>query len=95
MRRVLAPLVPVLAALAGVLSAIAPGSQFAHMSYLICFSGMVLMGWVRLRALTGPVRTGYPYIVGALTVWVSGDLLYDLLSRTAGPPGEVTPSDVL
>jgi diguanylate cyclase (GGDEF)-like protein len=95
MRRVPAPLVPAFAAVAGVPSAIAPGSVLAHVSYLICFSTLVGLGWVRLRALSGPVRTGYAFIVGALTVWLTGDVLYDVLSRLIGPLGDVSPSDVL
>jgi diguanylate cyclase (GGDEF)-like protein len=95
MRRVPTPLVPAFAAVAGIPSAVAPGSFLAHASYLICFTTLVSLGWVRLRALTGPVRTGYGFIVGALTVWLAGDLLYDLLDRLIGPLGDVSPSDVL
>jgi diguanylate cyclase (GGDEF)-like protein len=72
-----------------------PGSTIARLSYLICFSAMVALSWMRLRTLSGPVRTGYAFIVGALTVWFSGDLLYDVLTRLIGPFGDVSPSDVL
>jgi diguanylate cyclase (GGDEF)-like protein len=95
MRRVPAPLVLAFAAVAGLPAAIAPGSVLAHVSYLFCFSTLVGLGWVRLRAFSGPVRTGYTFIVGALTVWLSGDVLYDVLSWLIGPLGDVSPSDVL
>jgi diguanylate cyclase (GGDEF)-like protein len=95
MRRVPALFVPAFAVVAGVPSALDPGSTLAHASYLIGFSTVVALGWVRLLALSGPVRTGYAFIVGALTVWLAGDLLYDVLSRLIGPPGDVSPSDFL
>jgi diguanylate cyclase (GGDEF)-like protein len=95
MRRVPALLVPAFAVAAGVPAAIAPGSTVAHASYLICFGALVALAWVRLRGLSGPVRTAYAFIVGALTVWLTGDLLYDALNRLIGPLGDVTPSDVL
>jgi diguanylate cyclase (GGDEF)-like protein len=95
MRRVPAPLVPAFAAVAGVPAAVAPGTLLAHASYLICFSTLVCLGWVRLRSLSGPVRTGYAFIIAALTVWLVGDLLYDALDRLIGPLGDVSPSDVL
>ena len=95
MRRVPALLLPVVAAVAGVPAAVEPGSTPAHVSYLICFAAVIILGWVRLRALSGPARTGYAFIVSALTVWLTGDLLYDVLDRLIGPLGDVTPSDVL
>jgi len=95
MRRVPPLLVPAFAAAAGLPAAIAPGSTFAHASYLIGFTTVVVLGWVRLRALSGPVHTGYAFIVAALTVWVVGDVLYDVLDRLIGPLGDVSPSDVL
>jgi diguanylate cyclase (GGDEF)-like protein len=95
MRRVPPWLVPAFAVAAGLPAAVAPGSTFAHASYLICFSTLVVLAWVRLRVLSGPVRTGYLFIVAALTVWVTGDLLYDVLDRLIGPLGDVSPSDVL
>ncbi|MFG1921675.1 diguanylate cyclase domain-containing protein [Cryptosporangium sp. NPDC048952] len=95
MRRVPAWLVPVFAAGCGVPSAIAPGSTVGHVSYLIGFGAFVVLGWVRLRAISGPARTGYGLIVGALSVWLAGDLLQDVLTLLVGPPGDVSPSDVL
>jgi diguanylate cyclase (GGDEF)-like protein len=80
---------------AGLPGAIAPGTTFAHTSYLICFAILVGLGWMRLRAFSGPVRTAYTFMVGALTVWLTGDLLYDVLTRLLGPLGDVSPSDAL
>nr|WP_296076171.1 GGDEF domain-containing protein [uncultured Actinoplanes sp.] len=87
--------VPVFAVAAGLPTAIAPGSTGAAVSYVVAFTVLVALGWVRLRTLTGPVRRGYGFIVGALTVWLTGDLLYELLARVAGPLGGVSPSDAL
>jgi diguanylate cyclase (GGDEF)-like protein len=95
MRRVPALLVPAFAALAGIPAAVDPGSTFAHACYLVCFGSVVTLGWVRLRAFSGPVRTGYGFIIAALTVWICGDILYDILSAVLGPPGDVSPSDAL
>jgi diguanylate cyclase (GGDEF)-like protein len=95
MRRVPALLVPGFAAVAGLPAAVAPGSLVAHASYLVCFISVVALGWWRLRDLSGPVRTGYGFIVAALTVWLCGDVLYDVLDRLIGPLGDVSPSDVL
>jgi len=95
MSRVPAPLVPVFAALCGLPTAIWPDSTFAHVSYQLGFITLVVMGWLRLRRLHGPVRTGYLFIVVALTVWLAGDLLYDLLERITGPVEGVSPSDAL
>ncbi|GAA2482974.1 hypothetical protein Ahu01nite_071460 [Winogradskya humida] len=95
MPRVPPLLVPAYAAAAGVPAAVAPGSAVAHFSYLICFTSLVALGWARLRTITGPVRSGYAYVIGALTVWVVGDLLSDVLTWLLGPMGDVQPSDVL
>ncbi|GLY93110.1 GGDEF domain-containing protein [Actinoplanes sp. NBRC 103695] len=94
MRRVPAPLLPVFAALCGLPTAIWPGTVFAHVCYQVGFVALVVLGWARLRSLHGLVRTGYAFIVGALTVWLLGDLLYDVLDRLIGPLGLVSPSDV-
>jgi diguanylate cyclase (GGDEF)-like protein len=95
MKRVPALLVPLFAAVSGLPAAVEPESTPAHVCYLVCFVVLVTLGWVRLRALTGPARTGYAFILAALTVWLAGDLLYDLLDKLIGPLGDVTPSDVL
>ena len=95
MRRVPAVLVPTFAVLAGSVSAFAPGTRAAHWSYLVAFTAMVALGWARLRTLRGPTRSGYAFILGALSVWLAGDLLYDVLTWITGGLGEVTPSDLL
>ncbi|MFI5952914.1 GGDEF domain-containing protein [Cryptosporangium sp. NPDC051539] len=95
MRRVPAALVPVFAALCGAPGAFLPGSIFAHVSYLIGFSVLVGLSWGRLRQIPAPARRGYGYIAVALTVWLAGDLLHDVLEWLIGPLGDVTPSDVL
>jgi diguanylate cyclase (GGDEF)-like protein len=95
MRRVPALSVPAFAAAAALPTMIAPGSIAASVTYAGAFGALVLLGWVRLRALTGKVRRGYAFIVAALTVWLTGDLLYDALDRFAGPLGDASPSDVL
>jgi diguanylate cyclase (GGDEF)-like protein len=94
-KRVPAIAVPAFAVAAGLPTAIAPDSTTATVSYAVAFTVLVALGWVRLRALTGAVRRGYAFIVGALTLWLTGDLLYDLLDRVAGPFGGVSPSDAL
>jgi diguanylate cyclase (GGDEF)-like protein len=88
-------LVPAVATAVAVVMAVKPGSTVAEVAYLVCFAAMVVLAWVRIRRLTGPVRTGCAFLVGALTVWVSGDLLYDLLTWVLGPLDDPTPSDVL
>ncbi|MBU2665796.1 GGDEF domain-containing protein [Actinoplanes bogorensis] len=88
-------LVPTFAVLAGSVSAFAPGTPAAHWSYLIAFAALVAAGWARLRTLRGPTRSGYALIMGALSVWLAGDLLYDILTRIVGGLGEVSPSDAL
>ncbi|MCO8276302.1 GGDEF domain-containing protein [Actinoplanes sp. TRM 88003] len=95
MRRVPALLVPAFALLAGSVSAFAPGTAAAHWSYLGAFAAMVGLAWVRMRTLRGPTRSGYAFIVAALSVWLAGDLLYDTLTWITGGLGEVTPSDLL
>ncbi|MFG1922820.1 diguanylate cyclase [Cryptosporangium sp. NPDC048952] len=95
MRRVPAVLVPVFAAVCGLPAAFLPGSTFAHVSYLIGFSTLVGLGWARLRMLSGPQRTGYAFIVAALSVWLTGDLLQDALRWLTGPVGDVSPADLL
>ncbi|MFI5960379.1 diguanylate cyclase domain-containing protein [Cryptosporangium sp. NPDC051539] len=95
MRRVPAWLAPAWAAACGLPAAFEPGSTFAHVSYLIGFGTLVVLGWIRLRAIVGPARSGYGLIVGALSVWLAGDLLADVLTRIVGPFGDVSPSDVL
>ncbi|TQS40631.1 GGDEF domain-containing protein [Cryptosporangium phraense] len=95
MRRVPAWLAPAVAVACGLPAAFRPGSAFGHISYLVGFSLVVGLGWARLRTIPGPARTGYGLIVGALTIWLVGDLLYDLLTLLLGPRGDVSPSDAL
>lgn len=95
MRRAPTLLVPAFAALCGVPSAIEPSSVLGHVSYLVGFAVLIGVGWWRLRAIDGPARTGFALVLGALTVWLTGDLLYDALNLLLGPLGDVTPSDVL
>src|SRR3954453_19098650 len=95
MRRVPVIGVPAFAVAGGLPTAIAPDSSVAPVAYTVAFTVLVALGWVRLRALTGPARSGYAFILGALTVWLTGDLLYELLARVAGSLGDVTPSDAL
>ena len=95
MRRVPAPLVPAFAVLCGLPSAIWPGSTFAHVCYQVGFVTIVVLGWFRIRQLHGAFRLGFTFILGALTVWLTGDLLYDVLDRIIGPLGDVSPSDAL
>ncbi|MEV4345019.1 GGDEF domain-containing protein [Actinoplanes sp. NPDC049596] len=95
MRRVPAPAVPLFAALAGSVSVFAPGTGAAHDAYLLGFGVVVLSAWLGLRRITGPSKGAYRLVAVALTVWLTGDVLYDLLDRFAGPPGDVSPSDLL
>nr|WP_221381826.1 GGDEF domain-containing protein [Actinoplanes polyasparticus] len=95
MRRVPALLVPTFALPAGAVSAVAPGTAAAHWSYLAVFAALVALAWLRLRTLRGPTRSGYAFIVAALSVWLTGDLLFDALTWTFGETDTVTPSDLL
>jgi diguanylate cyclase (GGDEF)-like protein len=95
MKRVPTFLAPGIALAAAVPMAIEPGSTLADTSYAVAFSTLVVLAWVRRRSFTGPVRTGYTLIVSALTVWLSGDLLQDLLTWAYGPLGDVSVSDFL
>ncbi|MFF5297486.1 GGDEF domain-containing protein [Paractinoplanes globisporus] len=95
MRRVPAAAVPVFAAVAGSVSVFAPGTNAAHIAYLIGFTTVVVCAWIGLRTIDGPSRGAYRLIAGALTVWLTGDILYDLLDRFAGPLGDVTVCDLL
>ncbi|BCY14441.1 GGDEF domain-containing protein [Actinoplanes sp. L3-i22] len=95
MRRVPAPAVPAFATAAGAVSVFWPGTDAAHIAYLIGFTAVVAAAWTGMRAISGPSRGAYRLITAALTVWLTGDVLYDVLSRVAGPLGNVSPSDVL
>jgi hypothetical protein len=95
MRRVPAAAVPAFAAVAGSVSVFAPGTSAAHIAYLIGFGAVVACAWTGLRHITGPSRGAYRLVCAALSVWLSGDVLYDILERLIGPLGDVTPSDVL
>ncbi|TDO37603.1 GGDEF domain-containing protein [Paractinoplanes brasiliensis] len=96
MRRVPAPVVPACALVAGTVSAVAPGTAVAHWSYLVAFTAFVALAWVRWRGLRGPARSGYAFIVAALSVWLAGDLLFDALTWvTDDGLGDVSPSDLL
>ncbi|WP_284045273.1 GGDEF domain-containing protein [Paractinoplanes maris] len=95
MRRVPAILVPTVAATAGSLSVILPGTPTAHWSYLITFCALVALAWGRWRTLRGPARSGYAFIVAALSVWLVGDLLFDALTWLFGSLPGVSPSDAL
>ncbi|GIF23129.1 diguanylate cyclase (GGDEF)-like protein [Actinoplanes tereljensis] len=95
MRRVPAPAVPIFAALMGSVSVFAPGTNAAHVAYLIGFSGVVLCAWLGLRTISGPSKGAFRLVTAALTVWLAGDILYDLMDRFAGPLGDVSPSDLL
>ncbi|MFI5842481.1 diguanylate cyclase domain-containing protein [Catenuloplanes sp. NPDC051500] len=95
MRRVPAPAVPIFAALAGSVSVFAPGTTAAHNAYLVGFAAVVVSAWIGLRRISGPSRGAYRLIAIALTVWLTGDILYDVLTRLLGPFGDVSPSDVL
>ena len=95
MRRVPAAAVPVFAAVAGSVSVFQPGTNAAHIAYLIGFTTVVGCAWWGLRSITGPSRGAFRLVTVALTVWLTGDILYDLLDRFAGPLGDVSPSDFL
>jgi diguanylate cyclase (GGDEF)-like protein len=95
MRRVPAVAVPVFAAVAGSVSVFAPGTSKAHIAYLIGFAAVVAAAWLGLRNISGPSRGAYRLVCAALSVWLTGDILYDILDRIAGPLGDVTPSDIL
>jgi diguanylate cyclase (GGDEF)-like protein len=87
--------VPGFAAVAGSVSVFAPGTTAAHIAYLIGFAAVVAAAWVGLRNIAGPSRGAYRLVCAALSVWLTGDVLYDILDKLAGPLGDVTPSDVL
>jgi diguanylate cyclase (GGDEF)-like protein len=95
MRRVPAAAVPLFAAVAGSVSVFAPGTNAAHIAYLIGFTVVVASAWVGLRAIKGPSKGAFRLVALALTVWLSGDILFDVLDRIIGPLGDISPSDVL
>ncbi|WP_198153653.1 GGDEF domain-containing protein [Catenuloplanes japonicus] len=77
------------------MSVFAPGTAAAHNAYLIGFGVVVVSAWTGLRAISGPSKGAYRLVALALTVWLTGDILYDVLTRFHGPLGDVSPSDVL
>ena len=95
MRRVPAAAVPAFAAVAGSVSVFAPGTNAAHIAYLVGFGAVVAAAWLGHRTITGPSRGAYRLVAIALSVWLTGDVLYDILDRLAGPLGDVSPSDLL
>ncbi|WP_249997930.1 GGDEF domain-containing protein [Actinoplanes sp. M2I2] len=94
MRRVPLFLAPALATAAGLVSALRPGSAAAQWSYQIVFTILVALAWTRWRAMRGPARSGYALIAAALSVWLAGDVLYEILSRLT-ELGDVSVCDAL
>jgi diguanylate cyclase (GGDEF)-like protein len=96
MRRVPAAAVSVFAAIMGSVGTVfAPGTTVAHIAYLIGFATVVTAAWLGLRNISGPSRGAYRLVAIALSVWLTGDVLYDILDKFFGPLGDVTPSDAL
>ncbi|MEU4241103.1 GGDEF domain-containing protein [Actinoplanes sp. NPDC026619] len=95
MRRVPAAAIPVFAAVMGSVSVFVPGTNAAHIAYLIGFTVVVASAWYGLRHIAGPSAPAYRLVAIALTLWLAGDILYDVHDRIAGPLGDVTPSDLL
>ncbi|MGK5684489.1 diguanylate cyclase domain-containing protein [Actinoplanes sp. URMC 104] len=95
MTRVPAAAVAVLAAMAGLVSVLAPDTQAAYVSYLVTFGVLVALAWTRWRVLRGPARSGYAFVAAALSVWLAGDVLHDVAGRVVGQLPDVTPSDAL
>ncbi|WP_199515484.1 GGDEF domain-containing protein [Nucisporomicrobium flavum] len=95
MERMPARAVPAIALVAGVPTVLAPGSVVAQVAYTAGFSAVVVLAWLAVRASTGPARLPHALIAGALTTWLTGDLLYLLLDWTLGGLGDVSAADGL
>ena len=95
MKRVPVGSVVLVGAAAALTTAVAPGTWYAHWSYLLMYTTAVALGWWRLSSFRGPARGSFIMIMVAETMWLAGDVLYDLLERFSFPLGEVTPSDAL
>ncbi|GAA2525756.1 GGDEF domain-containing protein [Winogradskya humida] len=95
MNRLTARSVLPIGAAAALVVAAAPGTRYSHGAYLIMYSTAVALGWWRLRTFRGPARGGFIMIMVAETMWLAGDVLYDVLERLVPTLGDVTPSDAL
>jgi diguanylate cyclase (GGDEF)-like protein len=94
-KRLPAGAVPVLAVLFGLPTVLLPGSMTAQVTYTIAFGLLVVPAWLGVRGRTGRARAAHALMAGALTVWLSGDLLYALLVWRFGELGDVSAADVL
>jgi diguanylate cyclase (GGDEF)-like protein len=88
-------LVPVIALIAGMPTFVAPGSRVAEWTYTLAFMFFVLLGWLGVRRRAGRARLAHGLMASALTVWLSGDLLYSFQVWQFGEAGDVSAADLL
>jgi len=94
-RRLPAAAVPLGAIVLAVPVVVAPESTVAHVSYTAAFLTMVGLAWLGVRSRTGRAARAQACVAAALTVWLGGDLLYDLLTWKYGELGAVSAPDFL
>ncbi|GAA2704129.1 hypothetical protein [Actinoplanes palleronii] len=83
MKRLSAGRVALAGLAAAVVTSAAPGTWYAHGSYLIMYTTAVALGWWRLRTLRGRARSSFILIMIAETMWLVGDVLYDILESVS------------
>ncbi|WP_212998130.1 GGDEF domain-containing protein [Winogradskya consettensis] len=82
-------------AVAALVTAAAPGAWYSHWVYLVMYGTAVAVGWWRLRTFRGAARGSFVMIMVAESMWLAGDVLYDVVERLTPDLGDVTPSDAL
>jgi diguanylate cyclase (GGDEF)-like protein len=65
----------VFAVIMGLPTTVAPESALAEGTYTVAFAAFVVLAWLGARRRTGRARVAHALMAGALTVWLSGDLL--------------------
>jgi diguanylate cyclase (GGDEF)-like protein len=94
-RRLPTVAVPAVAALLGLPTVVAPGTTVAQVTYTVAFCLIVGVAWLGVRSHAGPATGAHALMAAALTVWLAGDLLYDVLHWWLGGLGTVSAADVL
>jgi diguanylate cyclase (GGDEF)-like protein len=83
---------PMMAAVMGVPTLVAPGSVVAHVTYTLAFCVVVLSAWMAVRAESSH-RLPRALMAGALTTWLAGDLLYSALTLRFGELDDISAAD--
>ncbi|GAB2581222.1 hypothetical protein Aab01nite_58230 [Paractinoplanes abujensis] len=84
---------PVTAAVLGVPTLLAPDSTTAGLTYGLAFLLIVVGAWLAVHA-EARHRLPRALMAAALTVWLSGDLVYSVLTWRFGELGDVSAADV-